>query len=592
MDRLSSGWTNPENVKAWNELKTIRDEFSAAQDRVEAIYDPADTGPAIAMLLREAAPRAEKILEILMGPPSADGTRAGGMVDNQVVMLEADNQAVANGTSILLATQWVLLALGIVAGAAISLFTGRAISAPLVKMTRVMTQLANGDFECEVPGKDRGDEIGDMAAAVQVFKENGIKVAAMSQDERQRARLVAERAEMMQRFQSAFDAVIEATVEGDFSKRIDGRFDDADIDRISTNFNAMLETVNAALSEAGHVLAGLANADLTQRMEGSYRGVFATLRDDTNAVADKLTEIVGQLRNTSRALKAATSEILAGANDLAERTTKQAAAIEETSAAMEQLSATVADNARKSEEASVRTESAASLADEGGQVMNQATAAMDRITASSARISNIIGMIDDIAFQTNLLALNASVEAARAGEAGKGFAVVAVEVRRLAQSAAQASAEVKQLIEQSTQEVSGGTKLVANAASKLEAILQAVQENRHLMRAISEASREQSSAIGEVTAAIRQMDEMTQHNAALVEETNAAIEQTEAQATDLDRIVDIFRVERGTRYKLAAPAEAPPRQGGIRGLKDKVKSAAISYLNNGSAAIKQDWNEF
>jgi methyl-accepting chemotaxis protein len=168
--------------------------------------------------------------------------------------------------------------------------------------------------------------------------------------------------------------------------------------------------------------------------------------------------------------------------------------------------------------------------------------------------------------------------------------VVAVEVRRLAQSAAQASSEVKQLIEQSTQEVSGGSKLVANAASKLEAILQAVQENSHLMRAISEASREQSSTIGEVTEAVRQMDEMTQHNAALVEETNAAIEQTEAQATDLDRIVDIFRVERSTKSKTAAPAS--PRQGGLRGLKDKVKSAAISYLNNGSAAVKQDWNEF
>jgi methyl-accepting chemotaxis protein len=165
---------------------------------------------------------------------------------------------------------------------------------------------------------------------------------------------------------------------------------------------------------------------------------------------------------------------------------------------------------------------------------------MERITESSAKISNIIGMIDDIAFQTNLLALNASVEAARAGDAGKGFAVVAIEVRRLAQSAAGASSEVKALIEQSSQQVTGGSKLVSEAASKLGAMLDAARENSDLVSAIASASRAQASAIEEVTTAVRQMDEMTQHNAALVEQTNAAIEQTEAQASSLDAIVDVF----------------------------------------------------
>jgi methyl-accepting chemotaxis protein len=175
--------------------------------------------------------------------------------------------------------------------------------------------------------------------------------------------------------------------------------------------------------------------------------------------------------------------------------------------------------------------------------MNRATEAMDRITQSSGKISNIIGLIDDIAFQTNLLALNASVEAARAGEAGKGFAVVAVEVRRLAQSAAQASSEVKGLIEQSGVEVTGGTKLVAEAAQMLVSMLDAARESSDLIEAIAAASQDQSSAIEEVGSAVRQLDEMTQHNAALVEETNASIEQTEAQATALDRIVDVFALE-------------------------------------------------
>jgi methyl-accepting chemotaxis protein len=169
---------------------------------------------------------------------------------------------------------------------------------------------------------------------------------------------------------------------------------------------------------------------------------------------------------------------------------------------------------------------------------------MDRITQSSGKISNIIGLIDDIAFQTNLLALNASVEAARAGDAGKGFAVVAVEVRRLAQSAARASSDVKALIEQSANEVKGGTRFVADAAERLVAVQDAIAANATLLEAIATASREQASSIDEVNVAVRQLDEMTQHNAALVEETNAAIEQTEAQANELDRVIGVFAVTR------------------------------------------------
>jgi methyl-accepting chemotaxis protein len=323
-------------------------------------------------------------------------------------------------------------------------------------------------------------------------------------------------------------------------------------------------------------------------MVGDYQGSFAKLKADTNAVGDKLTDVVAQLRSTSRALKTATGEILSGANDLSERTTKQAATIEETSAAMEQLATTVAENARMAEDADVKAQSVSQSAAHSGQTMAEANEAMERITSSSAKISNIIGMIDDIAFQTNLLALNASVEAARAGDAGKGFAVVAVEVRRLAQSAASASADVKALIEQSANEVKGGSKLVSSASEQLTAMLNAVGENASLMRSIAKASREQAAAIDEVSVAVRTLDEMTQHNAALVEETNAAIEQTEAQASELDRVVDIFTIEdTGSAVSKAAPPQAP-----ARAVVDKVRSAARSYLTQGNAAIAKDWSEF
>jgi len=301
--------------------------------------------------------------------------------------------------------------------------------------------------------------------------------------------------------------------------------------------------ISRAVALTGDVLKDMAEGDLSSRITAEFEPEFVQIKDDTNAVADRLTGIVGQLQHTSRSLKTATGEILAGANDLADRTTRQAATIEQTSAAVEQLSLAVVENARRTATASGKAQVVAENATRGGEVMGQANTAMSAIQASSAKISNIIGLIDDIAFQTNLLALNASVEAARAGDAGKGFAVVAVEVRRLAQSAANASSEIKTLIEASATEVQSGTRLVGQAAETLLDILAGAQESAVLIDTIAQANKDQASSLEEVAIAVRQMDEMTQHNAALVEETNAAIEQTEARATELDGIVDVFRIE-------------------------------------------------
>ncbi len=344
-----------------------------------------------------------------------------------------------------------------------------------------------------------------------------------------------------------------------------------------------------AVSDLGEGLARLAEGDLRCRIEQPFGADLEPVRMAFNDTVERFSSIVAQLRSTSSTLKTATGEILSGANDLAERTTKQAAAIEETSAAMEQLAGTVNENAKRAEQANAKARIVSHTAEESGEVMAQANTAMDRISSSSSKISNIIGMIDDIAFQTNLLALNASVEAARAGDAGKGFAVVAVEVRRLAQSAAGASSEVKVLIEQSANDVKDGSRLVADAAGKLTSMLSSARENTELMNAIASASAEQSNAIAEVTTAVRQMDEMTQHNAALVEQTNAAIEQTEGQASELDRIVEIFVIDgQNQRMEVAAA----PRPATARPVKAAVRSAARSYGTHGNAAIAEDWNEF
>jgi methyl-accepting chemotaxis protein len=515
-----------------------------------------------------------------------------GITDDQWVVLTsipvATLEATLNQSRMMIAGLSILCVL--IAGAILFLLIRQMVGLPLGNLGKTVTVMSEGKYDVEVKGQNRVDEMGTLARAIEVFRQNGLKVAEMTEAEA--ARIIRDqqaRAAMMAELQREFGQVVDAAVAGDFTRRVDAEFPDAELNALAGSVNNLVATVDRGLSETGEVIAALADTDLTKRMRGDYEGAFARLKSDTNAMADKLSGVVGQLKETSRGLKTATGEILSGANDLSERTTKQAATIEETSAAMEQLATTVLQNADRASEASQVASTVTRTAEEGGKVMGEANMAMERITASSAKISNIIGLIDDIAFQTNLLALNASVEAARAGDAGKGFAVVAVEVRRLAQSAASASSEVKVLIDQSGAEVKTGSKLVADAASRLQSMLEAARSSNALMDGIARESRSQASAIEEVNTAVRQLDEMTQHNAALVEETNAAIEQTEAQANELDRVVDIFTVAGAAPTPSRATAAAPK---GIRGLQAKVKQAASSYLSRGNAAIDKDWAEF
>jgi len=476
---------------------------------------------------------------------------------------------------------------------AVGLFTlvaARRLIRPLNSLAGVMGEVEADPTTAEVPYLKNTNELGNMARAVESFRQNGLKVNNMTDEIRiSTERTTADRAEMMDSLQLAFGTVVDAAVHGDFSKRVDDEFPDAALNNLASGINDLVDTVDRGITETGDVLEALAQADLTKRMSGNYEGAFANLKTNTNLVGDRLTEIVGRLRTTSGSLKSATGELLAGANDLGQRTTRQAATIEETTAAMEELTDTVGDNAKQAQEATDKTVTASKLAEEGGQGMAAANQAMERITTSSSKISNIIGMIDDIAFQTNLLALNASVEAARAGEAGKGFAVVAVEVRRLAQSAAEASNEVKVLIEQSGNEVAEGSKLVADASQKLETMMAAVQENSQIMSGISEASREQSSSLDSVGDAVRQMNEMTQHNAALVEETNAVIEQTEGQVSELDQIVELFKLANGQSVSAPQAQSAPAPQ---RAPAAPAPAPKPSYASSGNAAISEEWSEF
>jgi methyl-accepting chemotaxis protein len=336
--------------------------------------------------------------------------------------------------------------------------------------------------------------------------------------------------------------IVEAAVQGDFSKRIEMAGKDGFFRQLGEGMNQLLHTTSSGLDEVSRMLGALAQGDLTQRITADYMGTFGQLKDDANATADKLQSIVGQIKDATDAINTAAKEIAAGNTDLSQRTEEQASSLEETASSMEELTSTVKQNAENARQANQLAKGSSDVASKGGRVVGEVVHTMSAINESSRKIVDIISVIDGIAFQTNILALNAAVEAARAGEQGRGFAVVAGEVRNLAQRSAAAAKEIKALIGDSVEKVEGGTKLVEEAGRTMEEIVTSIKRVTDIMSEISAASLEQSSGIEQVNQAITQMDEVTQQNAALVEEAAAAAESMEEQAQHLAEAVAIFRV--------------------------------------------------
>jgi methyl-accepting chemotaxis protein len=327
--------------------------------------------------------------------------------------------------------------------------------------------------------------------------------------------------------------VVSAAAAGDLAIRMDSTGKTGFFALLATNLNALLEKVNLGIREIRTVLGALAHGDLSRTIDVRMDGVFGEMKNDTNATIERLREIVGQIQTAADSINTAASEISAGNIDLSSRTEQQAASLEQTASSMTELTATVQQNADSARQASTLAAGAAQVAVKGGDVVGNVVRVMGEISTSSKQIGDIIGTIDSIAFQTNILALNAAVEAARAGEAGRGFAVVATEVRALAQRSADAAKEIKQLVGNSMDKVGAGSKLVNDAGATMQQIVHAVKQVTDLIAEISAASSEQSSGIEKVNHTVNQLDEMTQQNAALVEEAMASASSLEEQARDL-----------------------------------------------------------
>nr|WP_313633356.1 methyl-accepting chemotaxis protein [Brevundimonas naejangsanensis] len=482
------------------------------------VADQAGWMQAIAMVGRDG--QADKFID------PAEGA-LDGLIEKKVQesRLYGEKQVAAAKTARMVLIGGLLLALALAGGMAVMLTN--VLAKPLTAMTTAMRRLASGDTSVPVPAAGRKDEVGQMAAAVQTFKDAAIAKDALEAETAAQRRAVEEE---------------RARVEAEKARA-------AEEDRIA--ITALAEGLNA-----------MAAGDLTYRIDVPFAPKAEQLKADFNAAISQLEQAVAVVVDNVAAIRSGSGEISQASDDLSRRTEQQAASLEETAAALDEITATVNRTADGARQASRVVQTARNEAEASGAVVSDAVAAMTAIEQSSNQIGAIIGVIDEIAFQTNLLALNAGVEAARAGDAGRGFAVVASEVRALAQRSADAAKEIKTLITASGRQVEQGVALVGQTGQALGRIVAEVAEIDGLMSEISASAQEQATGLQQVNTAVNQMDQVTQQNAAMVEESTAASHSLAQEADVLAASVARFKVAQGANG-VAAPARvsAPPSQG-------------------------------
>ncbi|MDW3225332.1 MAG: methyl-accepting chemotaxis protein [Paracoccaceae bacterium] len=488
-----------------------------------------------------------------------------------VVIVQQDTDELFASLNKALVVAAVISGVIFLAALGISIFVSRGITRPLQALTGAVTQVADGENSATIPETERQDEIGELARAAEIFRQNSLRIEKMNEEqqaanakmaemnaEREKAaeremelarereeadRATAEeRQEMMRNLGSSFGEVVSDAIAGKFSSRVSSDFKDEILIELAQNINMLMEAVDDGLSQTGSLLARVAQGDLTERMEGDFQGAFADLQGNVNDMIDSLTSLVGEISESGSTLSSSSSELQQTADTLSRQAEQNAASVEETSAALEELSASIKQVNTNIAGVSDSAQQARKTASSSELIAAEAASSMDRIADGSKEIARVIGVINDIAFQINLLALNAGVEAARAGEAGRGFSVVASEVRQLAQRASDAAKEIAEVITQSDTAVAEGVTNVASAKDSLENIAKTVVSISESVDVVTTAISEQSSGIGEITSAVSQIDSNTQKQAAAFEEVTASSHVLAKEASDLRQATSRFQI--------------------------------------------------
>ena len=414
--------------------------------------------------------------------------------------------------------------LSVIVASIMAWLVSQAISRPMNAMTGAMRALAAGDNAVTVPAIGQTNELGEMATAIQVFKDA---------------------------------AIAKIRLEGEASGA--RRMTEEERARSAAALAGAAQQQSQVVQAIGMGLKRLSAGELVYRIAERFPTDYEQLRADFNEAMANLQETMRVVAANASAIGSGTAEISTAADDLSRRTEQQAASLEETASALDEITATVRKTAQSAKHARQVVGTAKSNAEHSGQVVRQAVEAMSGIEKSSNEITQIIGVIDEIAFQTNLLALNAGVEAARAGDAGRGFAVVASEVRALAQRSAEAAKEIKELISTSSVQVEQGVQLVGQTGQALSMIVGQVGEIDGIVGEISSSAQEQATGLDQVNTAVNQMDQVTQQNAAMVEQSTAASHALSQETAELRRLIDRFDIGSAVVDTIRRPAPAPKR---------------------------------